>query len=98
MAQFDVHQSPDAGLVLDCQNASLAHLGTRVVTPLIPVRKVPTARDRLHPIFEIGGQPHLLATQLVATMPARSLGPVISSLASEHYAIIGAFDRLLTGV
>lgn len=98
MAQFDIHRTPGAGLVLDCQNASLAHLGTRVVAPLIPMGRVPSARDRLHPVFEIGGQPHLLATHLVATMPAKELGPVISSLASEHYAIVGAFDRLLTGV
>jgi len=98
MAQFDVHRSAEAGLVLDCQNASLAHLGTRVVVPLLPLGKVPQARDRLHPVFEIDGQPHLLATHLVATMPEKALGPVVASLGSEHYAIIGAFDRLLTGV
>ena len=98
MAQFDVHRTRDAGLVLDCQNGSLAHLGTRVVAPLIPVAGAPAARDRLHPLFEVGGQAHLLATHLVATIPAKELGPAISSLASEHFAIIDAFDRLLTGV
>lgn len=98
MAQFDVHRVSGSGLVLDCQNVSLAHLGTRVVLPLIPVSKVPPARDRLHPVFEIDGQPHLLATHLAATVPVKELGPVVASLSSEHYAIIGAFDRLLTGV
>ncbi|MEG3181617.1 CcdB family protein [Sphingomonas sp. LT1P40] len=98
MAQFDVHRTHGAGLLLDCQNGSLAHLRTRIVVPLIPVDTAPAARDRLHPVFDIHGQDHLLATHLVATVPTNELGKAIASLASEHHIIVGAFDRLLTGV
>lgn len=97
MAQFDVHRMADGALVIDCQSGSLAFLATRVVVPLLPVSEVPKTKDRLHPTVEIEGRPHLLATHLVATLSSRDLGPAISSLAEERYAIVGAFDRLLTG-
>jgi toxin CcdB len=98
MAQFDVHRMASGALVVDCQSVSLAFLTTRVVAPLMPATRVPARKDRLHPVFEVEGQPHLLAVHLAATLPARDLGPVILSLAQEHHAIVGAFDRLLTGV
>ncbi|RYD55725.1 MAG: plasmid maintenance protein CcdB [Sphingomonadales bacterium] len=98
MAQFDVHEIDGGFFVLDCQADSLAHLGTRAVIPLLSANRVPKGTDRLHPVFELEGEPFLLATQLIATLPVRELGRPKASLAGERYAILGALDLLLTGV
>lgn len=98
MAQFDVHESRlGSELLLDCQSDLLDHFDTRFVIPLVPTQtaqKLP----RLHPVFEIGGKQHILATQLASAVGLEDLGPRVSTLADRRYDILNALDVLVTGV
>tara|TARA_R110000850_G_scaffold222590_1_gene348456 strand:- start:263 stop:559 length:297 start_codon:yes stop_codon:yes gene_type:complete len=97
MAQFDVHRSPhDGALLLDCQADLLGHFGTRFVIPLLPSEGKPKM-DRLHPVFAISGEQHLLATPLASAVGVDDLGPKIASLADQRDEILNALDMLLAG-
>ncbi|ALJ16251.1 CcdB family protein [Sphingopyxis macrogoltabida] len=98
MPQFDVHRSrAGTELLLDCQSDLLGHFETRFVIPLVPTQ---TAQKltRLHPVFEIEGRHHIMATQLASAVDTRELGQRVASLAESRYDILNAVDMLLTGV
>jgi toxin CcdB len=98
MPQFDVHTSRDgSSLLLDCQSDLLDHFDTRFVVPLVPTQTAQKL-SRLHPVFEIAGQQHMMATQLASAVDAEELGTRIASLADRRYEIMNAIDVLLTGV
>ena len=98
MAQFDVHRSRNGNdLLLDCQSDLLDHFDTRFVIPLIHAQAAQKL-SRLHPIFEIDGEHHMMATQLASAVDAKELGLCIASLADRRYDILNAVDMLLTGV
>ncbi|HKY81829.1 MAG TPA: CcdB family protein [Sphingobium sp.] len=98
MARFDVYSLQNGGgYVLDCQADILSHIGTRFVIPLMPVDAVPAPLRRLHPRFEIDGEPVVMATHLAGAVPVRSLGKPVLSLASKQDAIGQALDMLLLG-
>jgi toxin CcdB len=98
MAQFDVHPSRDgADLLLDCQSDLLGHFDTRFVIPLVPTQTAQKL-SRLHPVFEIEGRHHILATQLASAIDASELGRCVASLADRRYDILNAVDMLVTGV
>lgn len=76
MSRFDVYPGPATGgigYVLDVQADLLSDLETRVVVPLLPPEHAPTPARTLDPTVAINGQPHLILTQLLATVPARHL-------------------------
>lgn len=98
MAQFDVYASRSGEeLLLDCQSDLLGHFDTRFVVPLVPAQ---TAQKltRLHPVFEIKGERHIMATQLASAVDSRELGNRVTSLANQRYEILNAVDMLVTGV
>lgn len=98
MAQFDVYASRSGDeLLLDCQSDLLGHFDTRFVVPLVPAQ---TAQKltRLHPVFEIEGKRHIMATQLASAVDSRELGSRVISLANQRYEILNAVDMLVTGV
>lgn len=98
MPQFDVYKGRDGNeLLLDCQSDLLGHFDTRLVVPLVPARTAQKL-SRLHPVFEIEGQHHIMATQLASAVDARELGARIASLADRRHDILNAVDMLLTGV
>jgi toxin CcdB len=98
MPQFDVHRSHDGtDLLLDCQSDLLGHFDTRFVIPLLPTQTAQKL-SRLHPVFEVEGQNHILATQLASAVDARELGARVASLADRRYDILNAVDMLVTGV
>ncbi|WP_439569436.1 CcdB family protein [Sphingopyxis sp.] len=98
MPQFDVHRSrDDDNLLLDCQSDLLDHFDTRFVIPLVPTQTAQTL-SRLHPVFEIDGRRHIMATQLASAVDANELGLRVTSLADQRYEILNALDVLLTGV
>jgi toxin CcdB len=100
MARHDVYPIPgrrDSGYVVDVQSDLLSSLTTRVVVPLLPEAEFPAAATRLNPIFEIGGQRHMLIVQSIATVPRRELRDVVASLKDSHDTILAAIDLLLTG-
>lgn len=95
MARFDVHRGAGVYL-LNCQADFLDYLDTRFVVPLVPATGTPRA-DRLNPIFTVGGEAVVMATQLASAVPARELGRRIGSLSDEHDRIISALDMLISG-
>ena len=98
MPQFDVYESRNGSeLLLDCQSDLLGHFDTRFVVPLVPTQTAQKL-SRLHPLFEIDGQRHIMATQLASAVDAKELGSRVASLADRRYDILNAMDMLLTGV
>jgi toxin CcdB len=101
MARLDVYRGPGRSsriYVVDVQADLLADLTTRVVVPLIPEAAVRKVAANLNPIFAIEGQPHVMVTQAVATVPRRELRQVVTSLNEHHDTVLRALDVLLTGV
>jgi toxin CcdB len=99
LPQFDVQNiKSGGGLVLDCQSDLLEQLDTRLVVPLIPTARAPTAAKRLNPIFLIDGKEHVMVTQFAAAVHRRELGEVVTSLRNHSFEIVGALDVLVSGV
>jgi toxin CcdB len=98
MARYDVFAGRVEGnYLLDVQSDLLEHFKTRVVVPLLPVATVPPPMRRLHPIFEINGRKLVLATHLIATVPASELGESLLNLTKHHDDIVAALDMLFQG-
>jgi toxin CcdB len=100
MARLDVHARRDGqpGLLLDVQADLLSDLQTRLVVPLFPVGTVPRPLARLTPVFDVGGKPHVMATQLATAVAKDELGKRVGQLPGAHDAVLAALDLLLTGV
>ncbi|HUB13614.1 MAG TPA: CcdB family protein [Acetobacteraceae bacterium] len=101
MARLDVYRSPGRsgqGYVVDVQADLLSGLATRVVVPLLPAGSLQAAARDLNPVFDIAGQPHVLVTQAIATVPRRELKQPIASLLHRHDVILRALDILLSGL
>lgn len=97
MARFDVYKRErKPGFLLDCQADVLDDFETRFVVPLLPAAKAERA-TRLHPVFDIDAEPHIMVTQLAGAVPVRILGRRVTSLADQHATIMNALDMLLTG-
>jgi toxin CcdB len=97
MARFDVYGGPGARFLLDVQTDLLTGFNTRLVVPLMPVTSVPAPTRRLHPIFEIQGGRHLMATHLMASFPSRELGPVVDNLRRHYDEVVAAVDMIFLG-
>lgn len=100
MARLDVHPMPGKGghgYVLDVQAALLDHLATRAVVPLVPLAGAPTPIKELNPVFDIDGEPHVMLTQAIASIPAKELRRAVASLDGRHDEITRALDILLLG-
>ncbi len=99
MARFHVYANNDGGtLLLDVQANLLSHLNTCVVVPLLPLRVAPKPARVLNPIFEIGGEPYVMATQFLATVPRRLLAEEVLTLESQVDIIVSALDCLFQGI
>jgi toxin CcdB len=102
MAQFDLYKNPRGGsypYLLDVQAGLLDRLGTRVVVPLMPLKKY-GARPitRLDPVVKVKGTEHVLVFQELAAVPVTALGDVVSSLAARRAELVAAMDLLFTGI
>jgi toxin CcdB len=100
MARFDVYPIPGSrrrGFVVDVQAGLLDHLGTRAVVPLLPKAEAPPPIGDLNPVFDINGEPYVMATQAIASVPAKELRGVVVNLDSRHDDIRRALDILLVG-
>lgn len=96
MARFDVYRS-DGGLVLDLQTDILHGLTTRVVAPLLQVEQAPLSAGRLNPVLEVRGQLYVLHPQLMAAVPASSLGAPVENLLRHYDRIVAAVDMIFLG-
>jgi toxin CcdB len=100
MPQFDVFKNPRGGaypFLLDIQADVLSALATRVVVPLIAVKKYGKPITRLHPTVTIGGVEYVLKFHDLAAIPATALGERVQSLANRRPELIAALDLLFTG-
>ncbi len=83
--------------MLDVQAGLLSELGTRVVVPLLPLADTPKPMGDLNPVFEVEGEPHVMVTQAIASVPTKEIRPAITSLNHRHDEITRALEILLTG-
>jgi len=102
MAQFDVHRNPKGGaypLLVDVQAELLSRLATRVVVPLVAMRRH-GARPitRLNPVVRFKDTDYVLLFQELAAIPATALGEVVGSLAARRGELVAALDLLFTGI
>jgi toxin CcdB len=97
MAQFDVYDMGQHGLVVDCQNRLLEHLRSRFVVPLRPAGDLPAISPRFNPEFELNGATYVLATQFPRAIDLARLGNRIGSLADHDLTIKNALDMLISG-
>ena len=98
MARFDVHETREGALVVLCQSALLDHLDVRFAMPLIEPRMAPAAANRLNPTVQIDGQIFLAFPQWSSGMPLGSLGRKVGNVEDQSFAILGAFDFLMSGI
>jgi len=98
MARYDVFAGRVEGsYLLEVQSELLHHLKTRVVIPLLPVTMAPPPIRKLHPVIEINGRKLVIATHLIATVPATELGESRLNITRHHDDIIAALDMLFQG-
>lgn len=98
MAKFDVYANPSAeGYLIDLQTDFLAELGTRLVAPLTPIASGPVPTKRLHPIFLIDGDAHIMLTHLMGAVPTTILKSPVANV-SDHFAeVTSALDMVFQG-
>jgi len=98
MALYDVFAGRTEGsYLLDVQSDILDNFETRVVIPLLPIAGAPPSLRKLHPIVEINGRKLVVATHLMATVPAKELGESRLNLTRHHDDIVAALDMLFQG-
>ncbi|RUW47619.1 MULTISPECIES: CcdB family protein [unclassified Mesorhizobium] len=98
MPRYDVFAGRVEGnYLLDVQSDLLDNFRTRVVVPLLPFATVPPPMRKLHPIFDINGRKLVMATHLIATVPASELGESRLNLTKHHDEIVAALDMLFQG-
>lgn len=98
MSRYDVYPNPSgSGFLIDIQANILQQMSTRVVIPLLPAGEAPKPAKILNPVFDIAGQPHVMVTQYLATVPERELRLPTCNLQYKHDEITAAIDFLLHG-
>lgn len=101
MARLEVYRMPGSagtGYVLDVQANLLSHLSTRAVVPLLPQVGAPTPIRDLNPLFDIGGEPHIMLTQAIASVPVKELRHSVAALDDRHDEVTRALDVLFAGL
>lgn len=102
MAQFDLFKNPRGGtypLLVDIQADVLSRLATRVVVPLVTVKRYGARpMTRLNPVVTVRGISYVLAFQELAAIPASALGERVGSLAEQRDDLVRAIDLLFTGL
>jgi toxin CcdB len=100
MKRFDVYRNPEqrtrahVPYFVVVQSDLIEDFDTRVVVPLMRQR---AAATRLNPIIEFAGEPLILKTQQLASVPARLLTNHCGNLAEAHSTIFRAIDFLFSG-
>ena len=98
MARFDIYQiERTEGYLLDIQADFLGHIDTRVVVPLLPSSIAATPLKTLNPIFRVGDDEVVMATQLLAAVPKSVLHKYAGSLSHQRDEIVRAVDFLMQG-
>ncbi|MFA7668887.1 MAG: CcdB family protein [Burkholderiaceae bacterium] len=98
MSRYDVYPNPSGpGYLLDVQADILRQMSTRAAVPLLPLNQAPKPAKTLNPVFDIAGEPHVMVTQYLASVPERELQTPTCSLQHQHDDIVAAVDFLFHG-
>ncbi len=98
MARFDICANPaGAGYLLIVQSDLLDHLNTRMVVPLLPLAQAPQPARILNPVFAVGAESFVMATQFMAAVPTAILKEPVASLDQRRDEIVAALDFLMQG-
>ena len=97
MAQYDIHRLAPDILVVDCQSNYIRLFDTRLVIPLMPPGPDAEPVTRLQPLLDVEGQPLILVTHLLASVPTSELGRPLFNLGEHGPAIDAALDMIITG-
>ena len=97
MARHDVCRLND-GLVLEVQADLLEALNTRVMVPLLSRDAAPVPARGLNPVFLLGEEEVVMATQFLAAVPKSELSKPLGSLDAHHVEITQALDLLFQGI
>lgn len=97
MARYDVYRAPGDALLLNVQSPLLDIVGSRVVIPLLPASSTPRSIARLHPVLDVDGEPHVLATHLISAVPDTLVAARVANLSQHHDEIVSALDMLFQG-
>ncbi len=101
MTQFDVHRRGRGSggfYLVNVQSDLLSELETRLVIPAYTRGRQREQIARLNPVIQIGGEPHVLATQELAAISAKLLGEPTDNVAAARDRIFAAIDLLVTGI
>jgi toxin CcdB len=97
VARLDVYPAIGGGArgyLLDVQAARLDHLHSRAVVPLLPCIAAPPPIRDLNPVFDVLGEPHVVATHFIFTVSRDNLREAVASLSHCHDEICDALDFL----
>ncbi len=103
MAQFDIHRNAAVGgdadfpYLLDIQSDFLDRLHTRLVVPLMALERFGAPIERLNPIFEVEGGPHVAVFTELAGVSNSLLGEAVGSAAARRHEIVAAVDFMIQG-
>ena len=97
MPQFDVYAVRQSeNLVVDVQHRLLGDLGTRVVIPLSRVQNVQA--PTMTPVICVRGQEYVLLAPAITSVRTRYLANLVENVEDQRHVILGAIDRLFSGV
>lgn len=97
MAQYDVFELSDGGLVVDVQSDLLGPLLTRVVVPLLPLEQAPEPARRLNPVFRFEEGSYMMASQYLSAVHMSELGACVANLKPQAGMITDALDMVFHG-
>ena len=84
MARFSVYQNHgNEGYLIDVQADLMAHLNTRLVVPLVPLRKAPKPAKTLNPLFMLEDVEHVMLTHYAAAIPLNELKREVEDVAGQ---------------
>ena len=97
MARLDVYRLPGlgAGHIVGAQADLFDFLARRAVVPVVEAASARLPSQDLHPIFDLLGVAHIMATHHIAAVPLRNLKRLMASLISNHDTITQILDQLL---
>jgi hypothetical protein len=96
LAVCSLKRAPDL-LVLVLSDPGIEAAGTVVAAPLMDAETFPVA-SVLNPVFELGGARFALATEQLAAVSLKELGPQVMTCIEHEYAIANAINRLFFGI
>lgn len=103
MAQFDVHQNPNAAqpnqpaFFIILQSDFVDYLATRLVAPLYSLGALGSLPAKLAPVVTLGDRDYLVAMPQMAGIPKSRLGAKVTSLGHQRDVFIAAMDFLIVG-